>query len=73
MFEGTALPQGRKANYTQKKQTWIKQVLCAMFIRNGECGENAKNSHTFSGRKQKYSEIEIMPEIVIKFFRMSQG
>lgn len=45
-----------------------------MFIRNRECGEDAKDSHTFSREEsRKLSEVKITPKIVIKLFRMSQG
>lgn len=53
MFEGTAPQKLRRLNYVQKKQTLVKQTFVAMFIRNGECGEDAKNSHTFSREKSR--------------------
>lgn len=50
MFEGTAPQNGRRVNYIQKQQTLIKEIFCAMFIRNGEY---AKNSHTFSREESR--------------------
>lgn len=53
MFEGTGPQKSRRVNFIWKQQTLIKQIFCAMFIRNGECGEDAKNSHTFSREESR--------------------